>query len=169
MVIRRLMKDDASTFWKLRLLAIQSEPAGFAESAAEHEALGIAGTEARIEAGNAENFIMGAFDDGQLIGTAGFYREQKEKRHQIGWSWGVFVHPDHRQKGIGRALLASVAEQAHGLPGLTAIHITASITQIAARKMYASFGFRLVGTVPGALYVDGKYYDEEMMALDLRK
>ena len=79
MFIRRLMKDDASTFWKLRLLAIQSEPAGFAESAAEHEALGIAGTEARIEAGNAENFIMGAFDDGQLIGTAGFYREQKEK------------------------------------------------------------------------------------------
>jgi len=163
------MKSDAATFWRLRLQAIQSEPAGFAESAAEHEALGVAGTEARIEAGNGENFIMGAFDAGQLIGTAGFYREQKEKRRQIGWIWGVFVHPDHRQKGIGRALISSVVEQARQINGLVAIHLTAAITQAAARKMYVNMGFRLVGTVPGALYVDGKYFDEEMMALDLRK
>ena len=40
---------------------------------------------------------------------------------------------------------------------------------LVSNAMHASFGFRLVGTVPGALYVDGKYYDEEMMALDLRK
>jgi RimJ/RimL family protein N-acetyltransferase len=168
MFIRRLMKGDAPTFWRFRLLALQSEPIGFAESTAEHEALGIAGTEARIEAGNAENFVMGAFEAGQLIGTAGFYREQKEKRRQIGWIWGVFVHPDHRQKGIGRALICSTVEQARAIPGLAAIHITAAITQAAARKMYVGLGFRLVGTVPGALYVDGKYYDEEMLALDLR-
>lgn len=40
---------------------------------------------------------------------------------------------------------------------------------LVSNAMHASFGFRLVGTVPGALYVDGKYCDEEMMALDLRK
>lgn len=163
------MKGDAATFWRLRLIAVQSEPTGFAESAAEHEALGIAGTEARIEAGNGENFVMGAFDAGQLIGTAGFYREQKEKRRQIGWIWGVFVHPDHRQKGIGRALISSTIEQTRQIPGLASIHITAAITQTAARNMYVNMGFRLVGTVPGALYVDGKYFDEEMMTLDLRK
>jgi RimJ/RimL family protein N-acetyltransferase len=163
------MKGDAPTFWRLRLVALQSEPVGFAESAAEHEALGIAGTEARIEAGNGENFIMGAFDARQLIGTAGFYREQKEKRRQIGWIWGVFVREDYRRKGIGRALISSAIEQARQVPGLAAIHITAAITQTAARKMYVNMGFRLVGTVPGALYVDGKYFDEEMMALDLRR
>jgi RimJ/RimL family protein N-acetyltransferase len=163
------MKGDAPTFWRLRLVAVQSEPTGFAESTAEHEALGIAGAEARIEAGNGENFIMGAFDAGQLIGTAGFYREQKEKRRQIGWIWGVFVRADYRKKGIGRALISSVIEQARQIDGLAAIHITAAITQTAAREMYLKMGFRLVGTVPGALYVDGKYFDEEMMTLDLRK
>lgn len=169
MFIRRLMKSDARTFWHLRLLALQSEPVGFAESTAEHEAIGVAGTEARIEAGNRENFVMGAFEAGQLIGTAGFYREQKAKRRQIGWIWGVFVHPDHRKRGIGRALIGSVVEQARSIDGLAAIQITAAITQTAARKMYADLGFRLVGTVPGALYVDGQYYDEEMMSLALRK
>ncbi|HTZ75352.1 MAG TPA: GNAT family N-acetyltransferase [Candidatus Aquilonibacter sp.] len=168
MFIRRLMIGDAPVFWHLRMVALQSEPVGFAESTAEHEALGVKGTEARIEAGNDENFVMGAFETGQLIGTAGFYREQKEKRRQIGWIWGVFVHPEHRQQGVGRALICSVVEQARGLNGLAAIHITAAIAQTAARKMYGSLGFRVVGTVPGALYVDGKYYDEEMMALDLR-
>lgn len=163
------MKGDAPTFWRLRLAALQSEPVGFAESTAEHEALGVAGTEARIEAGNGENFVMGAFDAGQLIGTAGFYREQKEKRRQIGWIWGVFVREDYRRKGIGRALISSAIEQARQVPGLVAIHITTAITQTAARKMYANMGFCLVGTVPGALYVEGKYFDEEMMALDLRR
>lgn len=169
MLIRRLMRGDAPVFWQLRLLALQSEPVGFAESTAEHEAIGVAGTEARIEAGNHENFVMGAFEAGQLIGTAGFYREQKAKRRQIGWIWGVFVHPDHRQKGIGRALIRSVIEQARAIEGLTAIQITAAVTQTAARKMYADLGFRLIGTVPGALHVEGRYYDEEMMSLDLRK
>ena len=169
MLIRRLMKSDGRIFWHLRLLALQSEPVGFAESTAEHEAVGVAGTEARIEAGNHENFVMGAFEAGQLIGTAGFYREQKAKRRQIGWIWGVFVHPEHRKKGIGRALIGSVVDQARTIEGIVAIHITAAVTQTAARKMYADLGFRLVGTVPGALFVNGQYYDEEMMSLDLRK
>jgi RimJ/RimL family protein N-acetyltransferase len=169
MPIRRLMKSDAPVFWHFRLLALQSEPVGFAETTAEHEAIGISGTETRIEAGNSENFIMGAFEAGVLVGTAGFYREQKQKRRQIGWIWGVFVHPSHRGKGIGRALIASVIEQARPLPGLMAIHLTAAVTQKAARKMYGDLGFRLVGTVPGALYVDGQYFDEEMLSLDLRE
>lgn len=167
--IRRLMKTDAPIFWHLRKFALESEPIGFAESTAEHEALGVAGAEARIDVGNDENFVMGAFDAGALIGTAGFYREKQQKRRQIGWIWGVFVHPSHRGKGIGGRLILSVIEQARPIEGLASIHITAAITQDAARHMYKSLGFRLIGTVPCALYVNGKYYDEEMMSLDLRK
>ena len=168
LTIRRLMKGDAPTFWHLRKLALESEPVGFSESSAEHEALGVAGTEARIEAGNDENFVMGAFDAGALIGTAGFYREKQLKRRQIGWIWGVFVHASHRGKGIGRGLILSVIEQARPIEGLVSIHITAAVTQEAARHMYKSLGFQPIGTVPGALHVNGQYFDEEMMSLSLR-
>jgi hypothetical protein len=34
--------------------------------------------------------------------------------------------------------------------------------------MYAGLGFRVFGTVPRALYVNGQYFDDEMMSLDLR-
>lgn len=168
MQIRRLTKDDAKSFWDLRLLALETEPAGFSESTAEHHAVGVAGTAERIASGDGESFILGAFDGEQLVGTAGFYREQKAKRRQTGWIWGVFVHPSQRRKGTGRALISAVIEQARALPGLMTLHLTAAVTQTAARQMYATLDFRLSGTMPGALYVDGQYFDEEMMSLDLR-
>ena len=169
MPIRRLMKGDAPVFWHLRKLALESEPVGFGESTAEHEALGVAGTEARIEAGNDENFVMGCFEHGELVGTAGFYREQKEKRRQIGWIWGVFVHTAYRKQGIGRSLILSVIEQACKLEGLAYIQLTAAVTQTAARHLYESLGFRVIGVVPGVLKVGGQYFDEEMMSLNIRK
>jgi RimJ/RimL family protein N-acetyltransferase len=122
----------------------------------------------RISAGDGESFVLGAFEDDQLVGTAGFYREQKAKRRQTGWIWGVFVHPSHRRKGTGRALISALIDEARRLPGLMTLHLTAAVTQSAARQMYAGLGFRVFGTVPRALYVNGRYFDEEMMSLDLR-
>jgi hypothetical protein len=38
-----------------------------------------------------------------------------------------------------------------------------------ARALYVSCGFETVATKPRCLRVDDRYYDEELMALDLRK
>jgi RimJ/RimL family protein N-acetyltransferase len=168
MQVRRLTKEDAKEFWDLRLLALESEPVGFGESTAEHHAVGVAGTAERLSAGDGESFILGAFDGERLVGTAGFYREQKAKRRQTGWIWGVFVHPSHRRKGTGFALISALIDEARALPGLITLHLTVAVTQSAARQMYAGLGFRVFGTVPRALYVKGQYFDEEMMSLDLR-
>src|SRR5579859_3017473 len=103
MQIRRLTDADAEPLWRLRLSALQTEPATFAESLDELLQSTPETFAERLRSGGDENFVMGAFDNGTLVGMAGFYREQIAKKRHKGWVWGVFVSPTYRGKSIGRS------------------------------------------------------------------
>ena len=73
----------------------------------------------------------------------------------------------YRRKAVARALIAAALEEARRRQGLRKVHLTVSLDQPVARKLYSSFGFRPYGVEPEALNVDGRYVDEELMFLDL--
>jgi len=97
---------------------------------------------ARLLADERYGFFLVARIDGHVIGVA--YVAiilSVEHAGPVGWLEEFYVSPEHRNKGVGRALLSGVFEQARGL-GIAAIDLEVDIEHQAAESLYAGVGFR---------------------------
>ena len=85
----------------------------------------------------------------------------------IGAIVGMHVAAEQQGNGYGRALLDAALGLAHQMPGLAVIHLGVESTNKRAKSLYASFGFETYGVEELAIFVDGEYFDEDLMALKL--
>jgi ribosomal protein S18 acetylase RimI-like enzyme len=165
MDLRLLTPDDAEALWHLRLEALRNDPAAFADSAEEHlkttveTARGLLG-----KSDPASNFIVGMFEDGKLIGTAGFFRRKNNKERHKGHIWGVYVRPESRGKGIGSALMKEIVRRARAAQGIEQITLVAS-ANLPAQRLYKALGFESYGIEPHSLKIGKDYVDDVLMVL----
>ena len=145
---------------------LEREPDAFASSAEEHRATTVEETAARIGFDPANNFIVGAFADGELVGTAGFYRGAASRSNTRA-STGVYVTDRARGAGIGRMLMAALVERAATIDGIEQIMLAVTTTKVAAVKLYQSLGFQSFGCERRALKIGGRYFDTGHMVLNL--
>ncbi len=167
--VRSLNENDARAFQELRLKGLQEHPEAFASTYEREIAYPMDFVTERLRrtAESTNNFTLGAFREEELLGLVGFYRKTGEKEQHRGHIWGMYVRSDEQGKGIGKALLADAIERAESLPGLGQIELCVVTRNKQARNLYGSLGFSSCGIDPRALYVDGKYLDEERMVLIL--
>jgi ribosomal protein S18 acetylase RimI-like enzyme len=168
MHVRKLTEADAAEFQQLRLRALRDDPEAFSASYEESHTVPLARVAQRLreESTTGDNCILGAFET-SLVGMVGFMREPGLKEQHKGFIWGMYVQPDRRGQGIGKALLAQVIAHAEHVTGLVQVHLSVVTTQEAARHLYRSLGFEVYGLEPRALKVRGQYLDEEYMVLRL--
>jgi ribosomal protein S18 acetylase RimI-like enzyme len=167
--VRLFTEQDAQSLWDLRMLALESEPWSFVDSPEELRALSVEQFATRLRADTAENFIVGAFEQGAAVGMVGCYQEVPLKRRHKAWIWGVFVAPAVRGRGIAKSLMRTAIQRAKSIPGLEMLLLTVGVGQPAPRKLYESLGFRSFGIEPRGLKIGNESHDEENMVLEFHR
>lgn len=167
MRIRTLEPSDVELFYSFRLRGLRENPEAFGSTFEEESAMSAEVRRSHFHCAE-ENFVLGAFgEEGRLIGVAGFYRATHLKLRHKGFVWGMYVSPDARGRGVGRALLSSVIERGKSLPGLEQLCLDVVTVNETARALYLSQGFQVYALEREAMKQGGEYYDLEHMVLRL--
>jgi RimJ/RimL family protein N-acetyltransferase len=164
MMVRKLTWDDFENWNALRTMALDEDPVSFGSSNEDETPKREALYKRNLE--EPDHFIVGLFDDEEIIGIAGFYRHNYLKVNHKGTVWSVFVPPEHQGKGLGRKLMEGLLKNAFVINGLEQILIGATANNAAALGLYKNLGFKEYGREPRCLKFEGEFYDEVLMVLN---
>lgn len=165
LTVRRLTGEDAPAYRALRLEALADTPVAFGESGAEAESRPDADWGALL---SGERAFFGVFEGFELVACANFSPEPGEKAKHRGWLYGVYVSPRARGKGASNLLIGAVLDHARK-EGVLQVHLGVWTDNHPALRLYERFGFSTYGTLPRALFVDGRFIDEHQMVCFLDK
>ncbi len=167
MTVRQLAPADAQSFRALRLRGLRESPEAFGSTYEEEVDRPLQMTVDGL-AGATGSAVFGALDDdGALVGIGGVHRESKRKAQHRAGIFGMYVVPEARGRGLGRALLQALVDHAHTLEGLHRLELGVTTTNTAARGLYAAFGFVPYGVQPDAYRSGGRSWDTELMTMAL--
>jgi RimJ/RimL family protein N-acetyltransferase len=168
MIVKALTTADAPAYQALRLQALKESPTAFLSSYEDEVGRSPSEVAARVTpAPDGSLRVFGAFVDDRLAGILAFVRPRRAKLLHGAELVGMYVAPEFRRRGLGGELLDAALAHARSLPGLRQVKLAVNATNLAARFLYQSRGFTPFGLEPDALYVDGRYYDDELYILRL--
>ncbi|PEJ57279.1 GNAT family N-acetyltransferase [Bacillus sp. AFS002410] len=167
MEIRKLTLEDLPEFIRLRKEGLILSPEAFGESISEYEQKTMEQHTNNFPK-TFDNFIVGAFDEEELVGVAGFYQKRSEKMNHKGTIWGMYVNPNYRGKGVGKKVLSEAIQHATQIEDILQIELAVISSNVSAKKLYESVGFESFGTEKRALFVNGEFYDEDHMVMIIK-
>jgi ribosomal protein S18 acetylase RimI-like enzyme len=167
--IRKLEATEVELFRDIRIESTRLHPEAFCDCPEEMQ--GYSEQKLHDFADPSENFpqkfILGAFENEQLLGVVGFFREESIKERHRGYVWSVYTRPEARGKGVSRALMEALITEARKIDGIEFLVLDVSTTQQPAKNLYLSLGFVVTGKNPFIYKMGDRYIDNETMLLKL--
>ncbi|WP_456295167.1 GNAT family N-acetyltransferase [Vibrio sp. AK197] len=101
--------------------------------------------------------------DGKVVGNIGFEHSQRPRTAHCA-SFGIGVHDDYHNLGIGSRLIATVLDLADNWLQVSRVQIEVNCDNESAIACYKKFGFEIEGQAKNSVFRHGKYIDTYYMA-----
>src|SRR5690606_23397270 len=123
----RLAAGDVERYARLRRRMLDDSPWAFSASPEDDRALDLAALKEQL--GEQEFAIVGveATPGGELAAVTGVVRARERKFAHRAIIWGVFVAPEHRGRGLGRAVMTAAIDLARSWPGVDYVDLAVSV------------------------------------------
>jgi L-amino acid N-acyltransferase YncA len=128
------------------------------------EAQWFAGLFRRVSEGTTVAVV--AEEGGRAVGLCTIDQRGPHPETQHVGTLGILIAPARRGRGIGRLMIQRAIERSRGK--FESIQLSVLKSNVRARGLYESLGFRSWGVSPKAVLRKGRYTDLEFMSLDLQ-
>ena len=155
--IRLLTPADAPAYRDIRLDGLRQNPHAFVATFEHENTMPLSWFEERLT--KAE--VFGAFVGAELLGVAGYWRQDGAKESHKAILWGMYVRPKGRNSGLGKALIEAVV--AHASKSVEQLKLVVTGGNETAHRLYKRLGFEEYGRETRALKYDGRYFDDILM------
>jgi RimJ/RimL family protein N-acetyltransferase len=169
MVLRPLLATDAEAYQVLRLRSLQEHPEAFALALEDEQQTSLETVARRLAQSSPERYILGAFEGETLIGILSFRRWEGLKIRHRASVGGMYVPPELRGRGVGKALLEEAIDRARAIAGIEDLILAVTVGNEQARALYLKVGFTPVAIDPRYMKVGERYFDIEWMQLRLSR
>jgi len=160
-VIRRLTSEDAPLYTALLTRAITDHPLEFGMFVQDLKGPENLERQSReFLAHTPHRCVLGV--DGQQGGIAGMVtleRVQLRSMYHKASVLTLYVTPETRGQGRGRALLEQLLVDARAMPGLEVLAVSVLASNTGALTLYHGMGFQVAYLEPRALKVRADYHD----------
>lgn len=164
MIIQNITQNDAEDYRNIRLEGLYNNPSSFGTTYSEEELKTIDEFRNRIPV-NSNNFILGCYENKELIGIVAFYQEERIKVRHKAYIRSMYVKQEYRGKGIGNLLLNELIERAKAINEIEILLLDVVANNISAKQLYLSFGFKIYGIEKMAYKFNNQYFDMDYMSL----
>jgi ribosomal protein S18 acetylase RimI-like enzyme len=163
-VVRALGADDVDEFRRVRLDALRLHPEAFIASYEDECVLDRAQFAERLATPGLTRF--GAFAHEEMVGLVGLQVPNGAKVRHKAHLFSMYVANGHRRSGLADRLVQAVIDAARQA-GALVLQLAVTAGNVPAQRLYNRMGFQVYGVERRAIQVGDRFYDEQLMALNL--